>query len=71
MLLLVEVDLISKKENCKQNLVWSGGSNGSKVVLTLLVKIVTFYIGPIAVNVWDLALNLFPDNDSSFFYIWA
>ncbi len=51
MLLSAEVDLISKKRAYKRNSVWPGGSNGGKVVLTLLVKVIAFHIETIAVDV--------------------
>ncbi len=51
MLMLVEVDLISKKQSYKQNLIWPNSSNGGKIVLVLLIEIITFYIGPTAIDV--------------------
>ena len=41
--MLTKIDLIPKKKGCKQNLIRSDGSNDSKIVFTLLTKVVTFY----------------------------
>ncbi len=51
MLLSLKVDTIPKKRSCKQNLVRSGGSCGSKVILILLIEVIIFYIRPTIVNV--------------------
>ncbi len=39
-------------------MVWPGGSESGKMVLTLLTEIVTLYIGPTAVDVHGLGLEL-------------
>lgn len=57
MLLLVEVDLISRKKSCKQNLVWPNGSGDSKIVLTWLAKIVIFHVRLIAIDVQSFDLK--------------
>ncbi len=44
MLLLIEVDLISKKKSCKRNLIKFSGFSGGKVVFTLLTEVVIFYM---------------------------
>ncbi len=58
MLLPAEVDLIPEKEGRKQNSVGPGGSAGSKMVLTLLAEVVTFHVGPTAVDVWGFGIEL-------------
>ncbi len=58
MLLLIEVDLILKKRDCKQNLVRLGNSGNGKVVLTLLTKVVTFYMGSTTIYVKGLDFEL-------------
>ncbi len=57
MLLLAEVDLILQKKSCKQNSDWPNSSADGKIVLTLLTKVITLYVGPTAVNVWGLGLE--------------
>ena len=51
MLLSAEIDLVLKKRDCKQNLVWPGGFYGGKIDFTLLAKVVALYMGPIAIDV--------------------
>ena len=57
MLLPVKVDLVSKKKSCKQNLVWLAGSCDSKVIFTLLAKVVTFHVRLTVVDVQDLGFE--------------
>lgn len=47
----MEVNLISKKRNHKQNFMKSGDSNRNKVVFAILTEVVTFYIGPCLIDV--------------------
>ncbi len=67
MLLSVKYDLISKKRGCKQNLVWPGGSNGSKVIFVILAEVVAFYVRPIAIDVQGLGLEFV----SGWFIFWG
>lgn len=53
----MEINLISKKKSGKQNLIWPSDSNNSKMILTLLAEIITFYIGPITIDVSGLDLE--------------
>lgn len=39
-------------------MVWLGGSNGGKIVLTLLIKVITFYIRSTTINMKRLGLEL-------------
>lgn len=65
MLLLMEVDSISKKGSRKRNLVKSSGSSSGKIVFTLLTKVIAFHIESIAIDIRKLGLELIPK--SSFF----
>ncbi len=53
----MEVDLISKKESCKRNLIWFGGSNDSKVVLILLTEVITLYMRPTGIDIKRLSFE--------------
>ncbi len=53
----MEVNSISQKGGCKQNLIWPSDSSGGKVVLTLLVEIVALHVEPITVDVWGFGLK--------------
>ena len=44
-LLPIEVNAIVQEKNCKKNTVRALSSVRSKVILTLLTKVITFYIG--------------------------
>ena len=57
MLLLTEVDLISKKRGCKQNLVWPDSFYSNKVIFILLAKVITLYVKPTAVDVQSLGFE--------------
>ncbi len=58
MLRPAEVDSISEKRGSKQNSVGPDSFAGGEMVLTLLAKVITFYVAPTAVNVRDLGLEL-------------
>ncbi len=58
MLLPAEVDLVPEEGGRKRNSVWPGGPAGGKIVLTLLTEVIAFYVGPTAVNVQGLGLEL-------------
>ncbi len=58
MLLPTKIDLISKNESCKWNLVKPSSSIGGKVVLILLTKVITLYIGTTTINIRRLSLEL-------------
>ncbi len=58
MLLPAEVDSVPEKRGCKQNSVGPGSSVGSKMVLTLLAEVILFYVGPTAVDVRGLGLEI-------------
>ena len=60
MLLPIEFDPIPQEKGCKRNLVWPGDSIGSKMVFILLTKVVVFYVGLTAVDIWGLDLELVP-----------
>ncbi len=51
MLLPAEVDLVPEERGRKRNSVWPGGSAGGKMVLTLLAEVITFHVGPTAIDV--------------------
>lgn len=53
----MEVDLISKKEDYKRNFIWPDAFSNNKKILTLLAKVITFYLGPIAVDVKGYGFN--------------
>ena len=59
-LLLIEVDLILKKTNCKQNSVRLSSFGNSKIVFILLIAIVTFYIEPIIIDVREPGFEFIP-----------
>ena len=56
----MEVDLILKKKDCKQNLIGSNSSNSGKVILTLLRKVITLQIEPMTRDVKKLGFKLIP-----------
>lgn len=56
-LLLVEVDVIPRKKNCKRNSIQTGDSNSSKIVFTLLTKVIILYDSSITINVKELGLQ--------------
>ncbi len=58
MLLLAEVDSIPQEGGCKRNSVWPGGSTSGIMVLTLLTKIVALHVGPTAIDIRGLGLEL-------------
>ncbi len=58
MLLSAEVGSVPKKGGHKRNSVGPGSSAGGKMVLTLLAEVITFYVGPTAVDVLGLSLEL-------------
>ncbi len=58
MLLPAEVDSVSEKRGRKENSVGPGSSAGGKMVLTLLVEVITFHMGPTAVDVRGFGLEL-------------
>lgn len=51
-LLSAEANLVPKERCRKKNLVRVLGYNGDKVILTLLTKVVAFYIGFCVVHIW-------------------
>ncbi len=57
MLLPVEVDLIPEERGCKQNAIWLNGSAGSKIIPTLLIKVVVFHVEPTALDVQALSFK--------------
>ena len=57
MLLLIEVDLISKKRKYKQNLVLPGSFGNGKIVFILLTKIIILYVKLTIINVKKFGLK--------------
>lgn len=47
----MEVDLILRKKDCKQNLIKSNDSNSGKVIFTLLKEVIPLQIEPITIDV--------------------
>ncbi len=58
MLLPAEVNSVPEEGGRKRNLVWPGGPAGGKMVLTLLTEVIAFHVGPTAVDVRGLGLEL-------------
>ncbi len=58
MLLPAEVDSVPEEGSRKRNLVWPGSPAGGKMVLTLLTKVIALHVGPTAVDVRGLGLEL-------------
>ncbi len=58
MLLPAEVDSVPEEEGCKRDSVWPGGPAGGKMVLTLLTEVIAFHVGPTAVDVRGLVVEL-------------
>ena len=56
-LLPTKVDIVSQKKGCKQNLVYSGGFAGGKIVFALLTEVITFHVRPTVVNVQSLGFE--------------
>ena len=54
----MEVDLISKKKDHKQNLVKSNDFNNGKIIFILLTKVVIFFIGPNTINIKGSSFEL-------------
>ena len=65
MLLPTEVDPISKERSCKQDLVWPGGSAGSKIIFKLMAEVIALYMGSTTVNVRGFGLELVPRSRST------
>ncbi len=57
MLLPAEVDSVLEEGGRKRNSVWPGGPADDKMVLTLLVEVVAFHVGPTAVDIRGLGLK--------------
>ena len=51
-LLPVEVDAITQEKSCKKNTIGAFGFSGGKVILIILTKIITFYVGLITIHIW-------------------
>ncbi len=51
MLLPSEVDLILKVESCKQYSIEVSSPNSGKIVFTLLIKVIAFYMGLATIEV--------------------
>ncbi len=52
----MEINLILKKKDYKQNPIRSGDSNDSKVIFALLTNVITLYITSIIINIRQLGL---------------
>lgn len=50
-LLQAKIDIIQKKKSYKRNLIRLDGFNNGKIVFALLIEILTFYVGPITIDV--------------------
>ena len=50
-LLPIKVDAVAQEENCKKNTVRTLGSNGGKVIFTLLTKVIIIYVRFTTINV--------------------
>ena len=50
-LLPTEVNTVTQEECYKRNTVRALGSGGGKVILILLAKVITFYVGLTTINV--------------------
>ena len=61
-LLLAEADPVPKEGRGKENLGRPRSSGSSKVVLTLLTKVVAIHVGLSAVYVWEASLQLLPEH---------
>ena len=51
LLLSTEVDVVTQERCCKRNTVGALGSGGGKMIPTLLVKVITFHVGLITIDV--------------------
>ena len=56
--MLIEIDLILKNENYKQNLVRPASFSIRKMILILLIEVITFHIKPTIINVKRLGFEL-------------
>ena len=50
-LLPTEVDTVIQEKSCKKNMVRALGSGGGKVILTLLTKVIIFYMELITIHI--------------------
>ena len=50
-LLSMEVDAVTQEKCCKKNTVGALGSDGGKVIFTLLAKVIAFHVGLTTINV--------------------
>ena len=50
-LLQTEVDAVMQERCCKENMVGALSSGGSKMILTLLAKVIVFHVGLITIDV--------------------
>lgn len=50
-----KIDPIIKEKSCKQGAVTVNGAGNSKMILTLLIKVVIFYVGLTIVKVGEFS----------------
>lgn len=56
-LLLKEVDAVTQKKSYKKNIIKAFSSGGSKMIFTLLIKAITFYVGLTIIHIrWSIKL---------------
>lgn len=60
----MKVDLILKKIGYKRNLICLGGPGSSKIILTLLKKVIRLYIKPTIINVKELGFKFILEESS-------
>lgn len=53
MLVPAEVDSIAEEADCKNGAVGASSSSNSKMIFTLLTKVITLYIKLTIVEVWE------------------
>ncbi len=68
-MLLLKIDIISKKKNHKQSLVCLGSFSDDKLMLILLTEVVTFHIRLTIINIKKLGLKKLFSN--FFLSVWA
>ena len=56
-LLSVKVDVVTQKKSYKKNMIGALGFNGSKIIFTLLTKVIKFHIRPTTIYIRQFSLQ--------------
>lgn len=56
MLVLIKIDLLTKKQNCKLDIVKTSGISSSKIIFILFTEVVAFHIRFFIIDIRDFNL---------------